>query len=157
MPAKMKDATKAATSSSSYSLTLIGKWLRGESPVQSRLCVDARDVAKTHVAAGTLSNLPRDDVDRRYIVSTEQRLSSEATAQALLREVQRAHKNHAGSINVDTSKIIFDTQFTGGTIRIGEREVEASEQLECDLGVVCRPVEETIQDTAMALLRVKSF
>jgi hypothetical protein len=55
------------------------------------------------------------------------------------------------------SKIIFDTHFTGGAIKIGEREAEASERLERDLGVVCRPVEETMQDTAMALLRVKSF
>ena len=157
MPAKMKDATKATTCSSSYSLTLISQWLRGESPVQSRLCVDVRDVAKAHVAAGTLSNLLRDDVDRRYILSTERRLSSEATAQALLREVRRTHGNHAGSIDVDMSRIIFDTHFTGGAIKIGEREAEASERLERDLGVVCRPVEETMQDTAMALLRVKSF
>ena len=157
MPAKLKDATMVATSSSSYSLNLISQWLRGESPVQSRLCVDVRDVAKAHVAAGTLSNLLKDDVDRRYILSTERRLSSEATAEVLLREVRRAHKNHAGSIDVDMSKIIFDTQFTGGAIKIGEREAEASERLERDLSVVCRPVEETIQDTAMALLRVKSF
>ncbi|KAL3782199.1 LOW QUALITY PROTEIN: hypothetical protein ACHAW5_005737 [Stephanodiscus triporus] len=91
---KMKDATKAATSSSSYSLTLISQWLHGESPVQSRLCADVRDVAKAHLAAGKMTNLQRDYVNRRYILSTERQLSSEATAQALMRGVRRAQKNH---------------------------------------------------------------
>lgn len=152
VPAKMKDATKAASSSSSYSLTLINQWLHGESPVQSRLCADVRDVAKAHLAAGKMTNLQGDDVDRRYILSTERRLSSEATAQALMRGVRRAQKNHEGSIDVDMSKIVFDTQFTGGAIKIGERETDASERLERDLGVVCRLVEETMEDTAEALL-----
>ena len=148
LPAKLTNAKTAATASSSYSLALINQWLRGESPVQSRLCADVRDVAKAHVAAGTMTNLPKDDVDRRYIISTEQRLSSEATAEALIRGVHRSQMSNI----IDTSKIMYDTQCTGGAIKIGEREVEASERLEHDLGVICRPVEETMQDTADALL-----
>jgi nucleoside-diphosphate-sugar epimerase len=157
MPTKMKNLTKAATSSSSYSLTLISQWLRGESPVQSRLCVDVRDVAKAHLAAGTKSNLPSDDIDRRYILSTERRLSSEATAQALMKGVRGAFNNNPGSVDIFVREIICDTQFTGGAIKIGEREVEASERLERDLGVVCRPVEKTMQDMAEAILSLKSF
>ena len=158
MPSKMKDATeKMAAGSSSYSLTLLNQWLNGKSPVQSRLCADVRDVAKAHVAAGTLSRLPGDDADRRYILSTEERLSSEATAQALIRAVERAQKDNGGEVSVDMSNITCDTQFTGGAIKIGEREVEASERLQHDLGVVCRPVEETMQDMAEALLNGEAF
>lgn len=157
LPAIMKNANEATTISSSYSLSLIGQWLRGESPVQSRLCVDVRDVAKAHLAAGTKSNLPSDDIDRRYILSTERRLSSDATARALTRGVQGAVKNNPGGNDFDFRGIICDTQFTGGAIKIGEREVEASERLERDLGVVCRPVEETMQDMAETILCVNSF
>ncbi|KAL7526164.1 hypothetical protein ACHAXR_001353 [Thalassiosira sp. AJA248-18] len=122
MPSKMKDFTKLTTgSSSSYSLTLINQWLQGKSPVQSRLCADVRDVAKAHLAAGTLSELPEADADRRYILSTEERLSSESTAQALIRGVERAQKKNGGNISVDMSSITCDTQFTGGAIKIGDR------------------------------------
>lgn len=155
MPSRMKYANEATPISSSYSLSLISQWLRGESPVQSRLCVDVRDVAKAHWIAGTKSNLPSDDIDRRYILSTERRLSSEATARALTRGVQGAVENNPGGINFDVRGMICDTQFTGGAIKIGEREVEASERLERDLGVICRPVEETMQDMAESILCVK--
>lgn len=159
LPYKLKDAiTEVANNgSSSFSLTLIRQWLHGETPVQSRLCADVRDVAKAHVAAGKLKKLPEDNADRRYILSTEERLSSESTAQALIRGVERAQKNHPGSINVDMSKITCDNEFTGGAIKIGDREVDTSERLESDLGVVCRPVEETMQDMAEALLFGETF
>ena len=150
LPTKIKDTTIA--SSSSYSLTLINQWLEGKSPVQSRLCADVRDVANAHVVAGTMKQLPGDnDSDRRYILSTEERLTSEATAQALIKGVERARKENqqaSSSIEIDPSEITCDNEFTGGAIKIGDREVEASERLERDLGVVCRSVEETFQDMA---------
>ena len=148
MPSKMTDTTK--NGSSSFSLTLINQWLRGESPVQSRLCLDVRDCAEAHIAAGRMNKLPDEDVDRRYILSAEERLSSEATAEALMRGVERATKDSLRTI--DLSKMTCDTQFTGGAIPIGQQEVEATERLKRDLGVVCRPVEETMQDMAEALL-----
>ncbi|KAL7533970.1 hypothetical protein ACHAWF_004680 [Thalassiosira exigua] len=154
MPSKLKVATNSHESSS-YSLTLINQWLHGKSPVQSRLCADVRDVAKAHVAAGTLDTLPIDDVDRRYILSTEERLSSELTAQSLIRGVKLAQKDSVGGINIDTSKITCDNQFTGGAIKIGEREVDGAARLERDLGIICRPVQETMQDMAAALISSK--
>lgn len=154
IPVEMRDdAIDAAGGSSSYSLKLIGQWLSGSSPVQSRLCADVRDVARAHLVAGKMANLPRDDADRRFILSTDSRLSSEATAEALVRGVCRAQKIHGAScIDVDLSKITFDKQFTGGAIPIGMKETDASERLETDLGIVFRSVEETMQDTAEALL-----
>jgi len=153
LPVKMKDTKSAG--SSSYSLTLIKQWLKGESTVQSRLCGDVRDVASAHVAAGTidLDSLPGNDADRRYILSTEERLSSENIAQALIRGVEQT----GGSNSIDISKITCDTNFSGGAIKIGDREVEASDRLECDLGVVFRPVEETMRDMAKALLQEDSY
>jgi len=162
----MKDATdgngnNGSASSSSYSLTLIDQWLQGKSQVQSRLCADVRDVAAAHVAAGTMTILPgaEDDSDiNRYILSKEERISSEETAKALIRGVENAQtKNGEENGSVDMSKITCDTLFTGGAIKIGEREVEASERLERDLGVVCRPVEETMRDMAEALLFGEAF
>ncbi len=147
--------TTAGGGSSSYSLMLIGQWLRGNSPVQSRLCADVRDVAKTHLVAGTITKLPGTDADRRYILSSEVRLSSEATAEALLRGVVRAQEKRGRScIDIDTENILFDRHFTGGAISIGMRETDASERLEKDLGIIFRPVEETMQDTAEALLSI---
>lgn len=153
LPIKMKDTKSAG--SSSYSLTLIKQWLKGESTVQSRLCGDVRDVASAHVAAGTIdiTSLSGDDTDRRYILSTEERLSSENIAQALIRGVEQA----GGSNSIDISKITCDTNFSGGAIEIGDREVEASDRLNHDLGVVFRPVEETMRDMAKALLQEDSY
>ena len=65
--------------SNSFSITLVGQWVRGESPVQSRLCVDIRDVARAHVAAGT-----RDEaIGQRFILSKEARVPSQDMAEAL--------------------------------------------------------------------------
>ena len=151
MPSNMKK-DDATTSSSSYSLTLIKQWLQGKSQVQSRLCADVRDVARAHVRAGTMHTLPENDLDRRYILSREERLSSEATAQALIKGVEMAQRKAGGNINIDIAKITCDNEFTGGAIKIGDREVEAQERLERDLGVVCRPVVDTMEDMAEALL-----
>ena len=155
LPIKMKDTTAKCAGSSSYSLTLIKQWLKGESTVQSRLCGDVRDVASAHVAAGTIdiTSLSGGDTDRRYILSTEERLSSDITAKALIKGVEQA----GGSNSIDISKITCDTDFSGGAIKIGDREVEASDRLEHDLGVVFRPVEETMRDMAKALLQEDSY
>lgn len=143
-------------SSSSYSLELVKQWLYGKSEVQSRLCADVRDVAQAHVAAGTMDiSSTGDDTSysKRYIVSTEERLSSELVAEALRRAIQNVQSTNDASKDVDMSNIICDTKFDGGAIKIGEREVEATERLQSDLGVVCRSVEDTMQNMAEALLQ----
>ena len=61
LPAKLKNTSTKTAISSSYSLALINQWLQGESPVQSRLCADVRDVAMAHIAAGTMKKLPEDE------------------------------------------------------------------------------------------------
>jgi nucleoside-diphosphate-sugar epimerase len=116
----------------SYSITLVGQWARGESPVQSRLCVDIRDVARAHVAAGTKP----EGVGQRYIVSKEERVPSEEMAKALR---QACMETGLG----DPDAISFDADFKGGAIPIGEREVEATDRLREGLGITLRPVHET--------------
>ncbi|KAG7339242.1 nucleoside-diphosphate-sugar epimerase [Nitzschia inconspicua] len=130
--------------SSSYSIELVGQWVRGESPVQSRLCVDVRDVAKAHVAAGSLPNA----IGERFIVSTEARVSSEKMAEALAKVCRETKLG-------DPDAISFDGKFQGGAIPIGAQEVEASNRLQDILGVTLRPVEETIADMGRALLVAK--
>lgn len=133
----------AGSSSSSFSVQLVAKWLRGEDTVQSRLCVDIRDVAKAHVEAGTR----QDAIGNRFLVTTEARVSSKDTANVLKRVCQEE------GLFEDAEKIHFDSNFQGGVIPIGEKEVEASERLESLLGVTLRPAEETIGDMARSLLR----
>lgn len=118
--------------SSSYSLTLVGQWVWGESPVQSRLCVDLRDVAKAHIAAGTLPEA----IGQRFIVSTEARVPSSELA-LVLQEV--CTETGQG----DPKQITYDAKFTGGAIPIGAQEVEATERLEKILGIVLRPATQT--------------
>jgi nucleoside-diphosphate-sugar epimerase len=118
--------------SNSFSLQLVNKWIRGESAVQSRLFVDVRDVAKAHVAAGTLDAA----VGQRYIVSTERRLQSSVLADVL--------KEFAAS----PDNIRFDAVFDGGAIKIGDREVIAIERLAKDLGIELTPNEITFGDMA---------
>ncbi|KAG7350431.1 NAD-dependent epimerase/dehydratase [Nitzschia inconspicua] len=130
--------------SSSYSIELVGQWVRGESPVQSRLCVDVRDVAKAHVAAGSLPNA----IGERFLVSTEARVSSEKMAEALAKVCRETKLG-------DPDAISFDGKFQGGAIPIGAQEVEASNRLQDILGVTLRPVEETIADMGRALLVAK--
>lgn len=143
-------------SSTSYSVELVRQWLYGKSEVQSRLCVDVRDVALAHVNAGTMDLLPElaEDGTRhcyRYVLSREERLSSALVAEALKNAVRKVDAS-LNEANVDLSKIKCDVKFDGGAIRIGEREVETKERLESDLGVVCRSVEETMEDMANAIL-----
>jgi nucleoside-diphosphate-sugar epimerase len=117
---------------SSYSITLVGQWVRGESEVQSRLCVDIRDVAKAHVAAGTKDEA----IGERIIVSKEERIPSKDMAEAL-KDVCR--KTGLG----DPDAIMYDSKFVGGAIAIGDKEVEATDRLETLLGIKLRPVRET--------------
>jgi nucleoside-diphosphate-sugar epimerase len=118
--------------SNSYSITLVQKWVRGESPVQSRLCVDIRDVARAHVAAGTIDQA----IGERFIVSTEARVPSEEMA----KELEKVCKETGVG---DPNSISFDSNFQGGAIPIGSKEVEAIERLNDILDVTLRPVSET--------------
>jgi nucleoside-diphosphate-sugar epimerase len=129
----------------SYSITLVGQWVRGESPIQSRLFVDVRDVARAHVAAGTRS----ESVGQRFIVSNEERVTSKDMAEALK---QVCKESGLG----DPEKITFDAEFSGGAIPIGSREVASAERLKERLGVTLRPVHETIYDMGQSLLTASS-
>lgn len=128
--------------SNSFSLSIVSSWIRGESPVQSRLCVDVRDVAKAHVIAGKSKGA----VNERIIVSTEARLPSTMMAAEL--------KRISTEIGVgDAEKIHADTEFDGGIIPIGSQEVECVDRLKLFLdGLEPRSVKETMADMAEALL-----
>jgi nucleoside-diphosphate-sugar epimerase len=130
-------------SSGSFSLTLVNQWIRGESPVQSRLFVDIRDVAKAHVAAGTRATA----VGKRFVVSTEARVPSEEIASWL----NDACRESSGVVEAD--KIHFDGDYAGGFIPIGQKEVETAERLQSELGVTLRPVQETMTDMTNVLLK----
>eukprot|EP00980_Cylindrotheca_fusiformis_P001992 scaffold443_cov125-Cylindrotheca_fusiformis.AAC.41 len=131
--------------SSSYSISLVSQWVWGKSEVQSRLCVDVRDVAKAIVAAGTKSKA----IGERFIVSKEERVPSQEMAEAL-----KAVCRETGIGNPDG--ITYDADFQGGAIPVGSREVEATEKLRNYLGVTMRPVHETISDMGRALLKNQS-
>lgn len=132
--------------SNSYSITLVGQWVRGESPVQSRLCVDVRDTARAHVAAGTLLTA----VGNRYILSAEARIPSQEAAEALKKVSKETGLG-------DPSKITYDSEFSGGAILIGGQEVEAVERLKNDLGgLELIPVEQTMADMGRSLLQMKT-
>lgn len=127
--------------SKSFSITLVDQWVRGKSPVQSRLCVDIRDVAQAHVTAGTREEA----IGKRFLVTTEARVSSQDTAQVL--------KNVCRDTQLgDPDSIHFDSEFQGGAIPIGQKEVEAIDRLEKYLGVSLRSVDETMADMGRALL-----
>jgi nucleoside-diphosphate-sugar epimerase len=140
-PPSSQSAAATATTSTSYSCELVDQWVRGKSPVQSRLFVDVRDVAKAHVEA----SLRAVAVGQRYIVSTEARIPSRDLA-GWLQEVCRS------TGLADPTKIHYDAAFTGGSIPIGDREVEACIRLQRDLGVSFRPVKDTISEMALAIL-----
>ena len=118
--------------SHSFSITLVGQWVRGESPVQSRLCVDIRDVAKAHVAAGTSDKA----IGERFILSKEERVPSQDMAEALMKVCKESGLG-------DPTKIRYDGDFQGGAIKIGDQEVEAISRLRDILDIELRPVEET--------------
>ena len=131
-------------SSSSFSLELAGQWVRGESPVQSRLFVDARDLAKAHVAA--LKSPVA--AGKRYLLSTEARVPSGEIAEWMKEACRRNGL-------FDPDKIQHDADFDGGAIPIGAKEVDAADRLREELGIELRPVKETIMDMTHALLEEK--
>jgi len=154
LPKQLESQTSESageSSSSSFSISLIKQWLSGASQVQSRLCVDVRDVAQAHIAAGQLELGDGDD-QKRYILSTEARLSSELTAEALKRAVDQHVRQSGSSSDVDTSEINCDTEFDGGAIKIGDQEVECTDILRDELGVTCRSVDVTFYDMVVAML-----
>mmetsp|Transcript_3309 Transcript_3309/g.7665 ORF Transcript_3309/g.7665 Transcript_3309/m.7665 type:complete len:367 (+) Transcript_3309:139-1239(+) len=128
----------------SYSIELVGQWVWGKSEVQSRLCVDVRDLAKAVVAAG---NNPK-AIGQRFILSKEERVPSQEMAEALKSVCLETGVGNADSIT-------YDANFQGGAIPIGSREVEATDRLEDVLGVTLRPVKETIGDMGRTLLMTK--
>lgn len=138
------------SSSTSYSIDLVTQWSYGKSEVQSRLCVDVRDVAKAHVLAATL---PKEEDDggnegKRYIVSSETRIPSIEIARA----IQKIHDEEYSESSSSNSDVVItaDTEFDGGFIKIGEKEVECIERLKKDLGldISKRPLTETFEDMA---------
>lgn len=139
--------------SSSYSLELVGKWARGQADVQSRLCADVRDVARAHVFAATqVDEVLAGDHDSsstqqhmyRYIVSSEARLTSLETAEALRRAARATGVTYG-------DKITCDLEFDGGAIQIGEQEVICADRLRDELDLVCRPVVKTMEDMARTI------
>uniref|UniRef100_A0A7S2R0A6 NAD-dependent epimerase/dehydratase domain-containing protein n=1 Tax=Eucampia antarctica TaxID=49252 RepID=A0A7S2R0A6_9STRA len=138
-----KDGSK---SSHSYSIEMVQSWMNGDSPVQSRLCVDVRDIAKAQVIASNLSHT----IGKRYIVSTEARISSQKMAHAIIQSCD----NDDNNIN---NNITCDTTFAGGAIPIGQKEVECAQRCYDELnGLTCRPVEDTMRDMAKVLLKTKT-
>eukprot|EP00521_Asterionellopsis_glacialis_P016855 CAMPEP_0195302514 /NCGR_PEP_ID=MMETSP0707-20130614/31222_1 /TAXON_ID=33640 /ORGANISM="Asterionellopsis glacialis, Strain CCMP134" /LENGTH=371 /DNA_ID=CAMNT_0040365791 /DNA_START=38 /DNA_END=1153 /DNA_ORIENTATION=- len=129
--------------SNSFSIQLVGQWVRGESDVQSRLCVDVRDVAKAHVAAMLSPN----SMGKRYIVSSEARIPSQNMADALKRICKDTGMG-------DPDKISFDADFDGGAIKIGDKECECAAKLKDEFGLVMRSVEETMADMGEVLLKM---
>jgi len=147
-PVKMPESS---SSSSSYSLTLVGEWARGVSPVQSRLFVDVRDVARATVQAGCRPTA----VGKRYLVSTEARVPSPTIAGWIQEELLRGRSSRRLDAAAAPEKIYYDADFTGGAIAIGEREVEATEILREELGISLRDVKETITDMVQVLIDKK--
>uniref|UniRef100_A0A7S4A9I1 NAD-dependent epimerase/dehydratase domain-containing protein n=1 Tax=Pseudo-nitzschia australis TaxID=44445 RepID=A0A7S4A9I1_9STRA len=133
-----------ANLSSSFSITLFGQWVRGESPVQSRLFVDVRDVAKAHVLAVSRPEA----INQRIIVSTEARMPSQEMAKILKEVCEETGLS-------DPENVSFDGEFKGGAIPIGTREVEATSRINDVLGLDLTPVQETIRDMGRSLLFAK--
>lgn len=127
--------------SNSFSITLFGQWIRGESTVQSRLFVDVRDVARAHVEAGNRPGA----IGQRFIVSTEARIPSQEMAEVLMEVCKETGLS-------DPDRIWFDSEFKGGAIPIGSREVEATSRLADVLGITLTPVHDTIRDMGRSLL-----
>lgn len=133
-------------STTSYSLTLVRQWVLGESPVQSRLFVDVRDAAQAHVEAAVRPIA----VGKRYIVSTELRVPSSTIAFWL--------KDLCESTKLSDPKIIHhDVTFTSKPIPIGDKEVEATKQLQEELGITLRDVKDTITEMAHCFLNDHNY
>jgi nucleoside-diphosphate-sugar epimerase len=131
--------------SQSFSISTVSKWVSGEGAVQSRLCVDVRDVAKAHVIAGINDKT----IGERIIISTEARIPSETMAEEL--------KRMAIEMGIgEPDKIYPDTNFDGGAIKIGEQEVSCADRMESLLdGFKVRDVEATMRDMAKVLLEME--
>ena len=125
-----------------FSVDMVRAWIDGDSPVQSRLVVDVRDAAAAHVNAATVP----DAAGKRFIASCEARVPASELAAALRERLTKAGRHEAAA------RITADTDFDGGAIPIGEREVVAAPGMAM-LEVSCRPSEETLADMAEALLR----
>ena len=123
--------------SQAFSVKMVRGWLEGRSAVKSLLVCDVRDVACAHLQAAVVPNA----ANKRYIVSREARVPTQALADAMR---QRVGDAAAASLRVD------DGGESDLAIRVGEREVDASSTL-TDLGVSCRPDEETVADMAALL------
>jgi nucleoside-diphosphate-sugar epimerase len=143
-PASM--GSSFSSSPSSYSITLVDQWIRGLSPVQSRLFVDVRDVAKAHVMAA----IQPAAIGKRIILSTDARILSKDIATWLQDEIRDTIVGP--NIDFDPDKIYYDAEFQGGSIPIGNKEVDATEDILNILGITLRPVEDTIVDMAKILL-----
>lgn len=130
--------------STSYSIQLVSQWIKGESSVQSRLCVDIRDVALAHVRAACRSNT----IGKRYIISSEARLRSQDIATVLKLVCQ--NNVDCGLGNGDT--IFCDENFDGGAVKIGEKEVDAKQRMKDDLDMECRNVRETFRDMGLSMI-----
>jgi len=137
--------TQSGLTSKSYSIELVSNWIRGESEVQSRLCVDIRDVALAHVKAAFTPKT----IGERYIVSAESRLTSKHVANVLKNVCQSNLESGFG----DGENIFCDENFDGGAVKIGDKEVDAEKRMKEDLDLVCRDVEETMADMGTSLLK----
>jgi len=134
-------------SSNSYSLSLVRSWIQGESPVQSRLCVDVRDAARAHVLAGTAAAEILEE--KRIVVSREARISSREIAE----DLKRIAKDTGLGV---PDCILSDSDFDdGGLIKIGDKEVECAERTKALLGgLEFRSTKETLVDMAAVLLEM---
>lgn len=131
-----------AQASDSFSISTVADWVFGKAPVQSRLCVDVRDVAKAHVLA---AKEPK-TIGERIIISREARIPSVDMAEKIK---QIAIETGIG----DASKVHADTAFDGGSMKIGDKEVDCEERMKFFLnGFSTRSVEETIADMTKVLL-----
>lgn len=59
--------------------------------------------------------------------------------------------------NMDLSKKKCDDMFDGVEINISKKDVQATEKLEFNSGVICRLIEETLQDMVNAILLEGKF
>ena len=135
------------SSSSSYAVKLIKSWMKGASSVQSRLCVDVRDVALAHVIA---SKNPKSCVGKRLLLSTEARAHGKDIADCM-KEAILEHRDDDKNYNVND--IHYDKDYKGGAIPIGEKEVECLDRLKEVLNFELRySVLKTIRDMVPSLL-----
>eukprot|EP00537_Pseudo-nitzschia_pungens_P007020 CAMPEP_0172356010 /NCGR_PEP_ID=MMETSP1060-20121228/346_1 /TAXON_ID=37318 /ORGANISM="Pseudo-nitzschia pungens, Strain cf. cingulata" /LENGTH=400 /DNA_ID=CAMNT_0013075889 /DNA_START=249 /DNA_END=1451 /DNA_ORIENTATION=+ len=140
-PTSSGDENHPTALTNSYSFTIFGKWVRGESPVQSRLCVDVRDVARAHVLAASRPEA----IGKRIIVSTEARIPSGEMAEILGAVCAESGLG-------DPSKVTFDGDFKGGAIPIGTKEVDSTGRLKDILGLTLTPVQDTVRDMGRSML-----